>query len=184
MSPSKKAQADAAYERQEDQRALVKVLAAAEEFALGFDVVLSLGGADRALAIVEAVARVKAAFLRVEAPVAKPEPGTLPGQLAIDGAVAGAPPIRELGNPMAEVFDVPKQCPRCGENMLLTWGGHWTPMRVFDDKFALQCGLCGACVEATEHQYEAVVAERQRTIGESDKRVERHLHQKRVRGAG
>jgi phage terminase large subunit GpA-like protein len=113
----------------------------------------------------------------------------LPGQLAIDGAVAGAPPIRELGNPMAEVFDVPKQCPQCGEDMLLTWGGHWTPMRVSDDKdwFALQCGLCGACVEASEHQYEAVVAERQRTIGESDKsdkRVERHLHQKRVRGAG
>jgi hypothetical protein len=162
MSPSKKAQADAAYERQEDQRALVKILAAAEEYALGFDVVLSLGGADRALEIVEAIARVKAAFLRVEAPVAKPEP-SVAGQINIDGTI--------------------ESCPQCGVPEV-SWSILPLDGTTIDEQARVQCGMCACIFPISFTQYNAIVAERRRTIGESDKRVERHLHQKRVRGAG
>lgn len=154
--PSKRQQADAAYERAEDQRALAIVIAA----ALGEE------RSEERARIYECVERVKRAFLTVTPP-AKPEPGTLPGQLDIEGRVAGEP-ARNLGAPMAEAFDVPKQCPGCGENMLLVWGGSWTPLH--GSPYTLQCGFCAHLHHCTQAAYEAVQAERRRTIGESDRK--------------
>lgn len=184
--PSKKAQADAAFERQEDQRALAKVIAAAYDFEQQY------GGNDPEL--IAAIERAKRAFLSITGgPIVPRAHDVLPGQLAIDGTVAGEP-IREMGNemgnPMAEAFDVPKQCPCCCDNMLLVWGGSWTPLRTLDDEYQLQCGSCGHRLTANERQYDAVVAERKRTVGASDKKSapkpgrEGMGGSRRTRGAG
>lgn len=151
---------DAAFEREEDQRALVKVLAVASEAEQQY------GGNDPELCA--AIERVKRAFLKIS-PSARPSSAELPGQIAIDGSVAGAPP-RDLGAPMAEVFDVPKQCEACGENMLLVWGGSWTPLAHLhpDAPYVLQCGHCAHTIMVSERAYEAVQAERKRTVGASD----------------
>lgn len=181
---SKRKEADAAYERQEDQRALVIVLAAASEHEQQY------GGNDPRL--VEAIERVKRAFLKIEPALPpKPEPGQLPGQLAIDGSVVGdsmddAWGRDDFGAPMASAFDVPEFCPKCDAEMLTTWGGHWTPMHRVSgegEPFALQCGHCGHVVVVSERQHEAVVAERKRTIGASDK-APPPKKAPRVRGAG
>src|SRR6476660_2147958 len=122
MSPSKRAQADAAFNAQEDQRALVVVVAAAWSY---IEIRDELDGEkfERRTEIEDACARVQR-LIKIDTPKPKPEPG-LPGQIAIDGTVVGEP--GSVGAPMAEVFDVPKQCEECGENMLLVWGGSWTP---------------------------------------------------------
>lgn len=174
MSPTKKQQADAAHERQEDQRALVVVIAA----ALGEE------RAEERARIYEAVERVKAAFLRIDAPTKSPE---LPGQLGIDGSIVGEPaaPVRDLGCPMAEAFDVPKQCPKCGENMLLTYGGAWVPLARGEFRpCRLQCGFCAEVITVPGDAYDAVVAERKRTVGESDRKPLIAKRAPRVRGAG
>lgn len=174
---TKRQLADAAHERQEDQRALNVVLDAANQHMEQY--------AGNWPELRDALARVRARFLTVTPVVAKPEPGTLPGQLSIDGAVAGEPPIRELGNPMAEAFDVPKQCPACGENMLLAWGGSWTPMKADrSGKHPLQCGHCAVVIEVSKAAYEAVLAERRRTIGTSDAKPMKATRGARTRGAG
>jgi hypothetical protein len=163
--PTKRELADAAYERQEDQRALAMVLdAAAAPLAISTD-------------LQAAINRVRARFLTVSPVVKSAE---LPGQLAIDGSVVGEP--RELGAPMAEAFDVPKQCPGCGENMLLTWGGSWVPM-VPNGPPMLQCAFCAQKVVVTLEGYEAVIAERKRTVGTSDAKPF-NVTRTRTRGAG
>jgi hypothetical protein len=157
--PSKRQQADAAYERAEDQRALALVVHLAETMALVAD-------ATPRAEYEAAIARVRSRLLSV-GPIVPVTHDVLPGQLDIEGRVAGEP-ARNLGAPMAEAFDVPKQCPGCGENMLLVWGGSWTPLH--GSPYTLQCGFCAHLHHCTQAAYEAVQAERRRTIGESDRK--------------
>ena len=177
---SKRKEADAAYQRQEDQRALTLVLAAATDFSIEMK---EWAGAVEIDALDKAIDRVKASFLKVEVP--KPEPA-IPGQLAIDGSVAGGPvaPVRELGAPMAAAYDVPPLCPKCGSAMLTQWGGSWTPLVAGGPGYALQCGHCAHVIPVSERQYEAVVAERKRTIGASDRPAKIIARERRTRGAG
>lgn len=174
--PTKRELADQAYGRQEDQRALDLVLRAATDYAVaGTDYM----GADEINALDAAIERVRARFLTISPIVKSAE---LPGQLGIDGAVVGEP--RELGAPMAEAFDVPKQCPGCGENMLLVWGGSWTPLSPYPgNRYALQCGFCSHVISVTCEGYDAVLAERKRTVGTSDAKPLR-ITRSRSRGAG
>jgi hypothetical protein len=178
---SKRKEADAAYERVEDQRALALIVSIAEVRA--HDLEDDDDQYQYRCEIEAAIARVKANILKITTPAATPT-RELPGQLAIDGSVAGEP-VRELGAPMAEAFDVPKQCPACGDNMLLVWGGSWNPMmRGPGAAPMLQCGHCAHVVEVSEAAYEAVLAERRRTVGATDKTPHRVARPKRERGAG
>lgn len=185
---TKRKDADAAYERQEDQRALAKVLAAATDFSVEMK---EWAGAVEIDELDRAIDRVRTNMLKIEPtflglPVRVAE-SAIPGQITIEGAVVGEP--RELGAPMAEVFDVPKQCPACGENMLLVWGGSWTPMTNVtrsdgSGERALQCSFCAHIEWVPAAAYEAVLAERRSTVGASDKRPVKIIPPKRTRGAG
>lgn len=179
---SKRAAADAAYQAQEAQRALVKVIAAATDFSVEMK---EWGGAEEIETLDRAIDTVRAHFLKIDTPPSLASARELPGQLAIDGSVTGEP-VRELGAPMAEVFDVPKQCPACGENMLLVWGGAWTPLMHETEvgaPYQLQCALCSHVVQVSERAHGAVVAERRSTVGAAD-RKQKPQRERRVRGAG
>ncbi len=175
--PTKRQLADAAYERQEDQRALVVVLAAAMNVAHNLEDDDDRYDYRRELEL--AIERVKASVLRV-APVVKPDADTLPGQINIEGGVEN---VRQLGAPMAVAFEVPATCWKCERKMLDEQGTGWTPVRT-PLGYQLQCGQCGASIEVREWTYDAVLAERRAAIGESDVKVSRIIAKaKRERGA-
>lgn len=151
--PTKRQQADQAYERQEDQRALAQVLESAERDARG-----EYGFTNRDL--LAAVERVKANLLKVAPKTEKPEPSVVGQMNLIDGSL--------------------ESCPECGAP---EW--QWAPMMLdFGEEPKLQCGNCAAAFVVTFAQYNAVVAERKRTIGTSDEAMKRATRQPKVRGAG
>lgn len=140
---SKRKDADKAYQRAEDQRALVHVLMMAET-NIEADAYTS-----------EACNRVRANFLTVSEP---PRVTGLAGQLSIDGTSEG-----DTGERAVKLMDVPTYCPGCNQNMLIVHGGSWTPLKPRDDDEVtfgpdrLQCGNCGKVVEVTEEAWLRVV---------------------------
>jgi hypothetical protein len=148
--------ADQAYARGENQRALVLVLAAATDFSIEMK---EWAGAAEIEALDAALDRVKAAFLKVDVPV-KSEP-----------SVAGQMNLLDCSL---------ETCPECGAPH---W--QWAPMTLdFGGEPRLQCGNCAAAFVVTFTQYNAIVAERKRTIGDSDRPVIRRTIARRERGAG
>jgi hypothetical protein len=117
--------------------------------------------------------------------------GVLVGQLGIDGSVAGTSGM-VIPHP---IKGVPEHCPGCDANMIIVYGGSWTPMyvRCSDETDAplagetckLQCAYCSRIVVVTPMTWQAVKDERRRTIGRSDAHA-RAVSQRgtKTRGAG
>jgi ribosomal protein S27E len=169
---SKKKDADAAYLRDEAQRALVMVLDAA---ALAYDVL------DPDLEA--AMALVRSMFLTVTAPTKSKE---LPGQLGIDGSIVGA--AEKIGKSSFSEFMLEiETCPACGKHMLDGNGGSWTPLRPHPEAdHALQCGFCGKTVLASTAQWQQVIELRRRAHAHTDTVKSPVIPEKksRSRGAG
>jgi ribosomal protein S27AE len=113
---TKQQQADAAYERAEDQRALVLVLEAA---GLAYD--------DRDPDLEAAIERVRVRFNLVNTAPTKPEP-SVAGQInLLDGSIETCPKCGAPGSKWAACRndadqEVPKlQCGECGTVVNVTW---------------------------------------------------------------
>jgi ribosomal protein S27E len=173
---TKKKDADAAYLRGEAQRALVKVLEAAEAMAHG-----EYGWTDTST--VAAIDVVRSTFLTVTAPAKSKE---LPGQLGIDGTIVGA--AEKIGKSSFSEFMLEiETCPACGKHMLDGNGGSWTPLRPHPEAdHALQCGFCGKTVLASTAQWTQVVELRRRAHAHTDTVKSPVIPEKksRARGAG
>lgn len=100
--------------------------------------------------------------------------GVLVGQLVIDGSVEGTNG-RAIPHP---IKGAPETCPGCRADMVIVYGGSWTPSYVrcsdeTDSPLAgevckLQCAYCAHIVIVTPATWLAVKMERRRTIGRSD----------------
>lgn len=165
-----KAQADDAYERSEDQRALVMVVEHAEAT---FDD--EIWREDYLSRVRAAVSRVRARLLTVS--VAAPA-SPLAGQLTTDGGGGAREPTK--------LCDVPERCHACGSAMMAELGTRWTPLRFVDlDAARLQCGECAAIIEVTEDAWFRVMDERAKIkAGDTVKSPVIPEKKGRTRGAG
>jgi hypothetical protein len=173
---TKKKDADAAYLRGEAQRALVKVLEAAEAMAHG-----EYGWTDTST--VAAIDVVRSTFLTVTAPAKSKE---LPGQLGIDGTIVGASEKIGKSSFSALLVEI-ERCPECKREMLDGNGGSWTPLLPIPGRpDALQCGHCGFLVAVTESHLKQVVELRRRAHAHTDTVKSPVIPEKksRSRGAG
>lgn len=177
MAKGKQKAADAAYRNAEAQRALVFVLGMAESYP---KFVAVDEHEERELR--ECIATVRAHFLKVSEP---PKVKTLAGQIdLVDGSVEGDGLEHESPPGLAHV---PTCCPRCDANMMLAWGGNWTPMYKSDDEDfgKLQCGECAFVVTVTADVWDRVRDLRRRTIGAADRAPEKvDRGGRKTRGAG
>lgn len=164
--------ADEAYRNAEAQRALVKVLAFADDMAHG-----EYGYVEPE--VLDAIERVRAHFLKVSEP---PKVKTLAGQIdLVDGSVEG-----DTGEIERDIAGVPVHCPGCGQNMTVVYGGNWTPMYKSDDEDfgKLQCGTCARILTVTAAVWDRVRDLRRRTIGAADVAPVKAERRKKERGAG
>jgi hypothetical protein len=161
MSPTKKQQADAAFERTEDKRALALLLRVARRAM--HDIEDDDDQYHYHQEIEQAVQRVEVRFDLVndDAPVA-PEP-SLPGQMnLLDGSI--------------------ETCPKCGKadtlGTMIRLSGH--------TGYWLQCGQCAHVVEVTATEYGRVAARRREQHGHTDTFKSPVIPEKqgRTRGAG
>lgn len=166
---SKKAQADAAFRRNEVQRALRVVLDAALLHR-------ARCGSIEAGELASAMQLVESEFLIVGVAVKSSE---LPGQLSISGDVVAGCTGAE------KVADVPAYCPGCERRQTLDLG--WTP--VIDSQLGktverIQCGNCGAYVIVGIEAFEQLRAALRAKFGASDLKPAKLDRGKRTRGAG
>lgn len=115
--------------------------------------------------------------------------GVLIGQHDIDGSVAGTSGYA-VERP---IKGAPRYCPGCGADMIVVYGGSWTPMFAKTDDVTdapvpgeatkLQCGLCSRIVPVTHATWLEVKKERRRTVGRRDQPHPKKKP-KRERGAG
>jgi hypothetical protein len=117
------------------------------------------------------------------------EPGVLVGQLTIEGTVEGTNGREELH----PIKGAPRHCPGCTADMLVVYGGSWTPMWTKTDDATdlplageitrLQCGKCSYVVVVAHATWLEVKAERRRTVGRRDAPPPKR-EKKKTRGAG
>ena len=167
MAKAKQKAADAAYHRAEAQRALVMILDCAER--------------THEAGIADAAATVRAHFLTVSEPA---KVKTLAGQIdLVDGSVEGDDGLEHQPPPGSA--GVPMYCPRCATNMMIVYGGNWTPVyRVEGTPAKLQCASCSQVVTVSDEVYAIVRELRRSTIGASDAAPVKKERGPKVRGAG
>lgn len=168
--PRRNKKADEAYERIEDQRALVAVLDAAHLYSINLD---DIENGQWIAEIDAAIARVMRAFVRIS---------TADAQASLHVPPDAFDPPRDLGTPMADAFEVPARCPKCDAEVNTVRGGRWSPLH--GSPYTVQCDACGHQVQVSQQQYEAVQAERRAAFGDSDRSLKRSHREPRTRGAG